>query len=826
MTSFHVAEDPSPPASVDQPSKQNTDSGYHGMSEDDVEVDHVAAIALPIFIAEEALNDQDPEKSPTQPQKDPKSFGENKRTTEGSFHSAKEDLTKTVPDKEIANLFMDTGINSDPEPQIPLQAIPGPFSPNISSTVEVILEDAMDLGGIGIETDLEENNSIDALDSASPGSSPAKPLIRKSSLTFAALPAREPLAMKKSIGSRLSGTAHLDQSRATMSRGSFLGRYTGGKSLGGMRQADPITKGSDDAIDTDQAGKGVLPYEEPDGDIKMARLHNKSSTQRLHDKINMLGKSQPARPTKSTSVAAAVTLPLYPDLPLPDSQPPNSEQNRMKATDTNQSQNEDDDDDWIQPPEIEPKDMKQSQLPKAISTTFVDNIKGKEETNDQDREIGYHDRDAAGELLQSELPNYANRRQAHSRPAPFAANASPLKSTEKDQIEVFGKPGHPIGFITGNDGGPQISTTPLGTPASRRYVDGPLSASKTKLQSIMKTARGLFTSSAGVSAQAKMETMSPHSMRTRGQAQGPASGDKLKSKLKVITADIEASSVAQSAVQLDKQVQEVTVELHTKSSFKMAEGRKTRSSTEKEEKRKELESKDQQRLDSELQRVRELESRKAAAQRQEPQKSTIANVNNDGEAEQDISLNGEQPPKQTRKSPRRLQNLQEMKKTVDFTGNQDIVVQDSLTNNTMAPPPNHSQVSQLQKPKDLRRPIRPAKDAIPKAKPQQVAIRVGTLSRRIPLTNAALSSSLQESLAPPQPGLSKKASNASLQASGSNSSLKSSVTSSAPKPRALLAAERKKEQVGTFNAVFSCVFTHFVKGRERNAAQARAETRK
>jgi len=61
------------------------------------------------------------------------------------------------------------------------------------------------------------------------------------------------------------------------------------------------------------------------------------------------------------------------------------------------------------------------------------------------------------------------------------------------------------------------STTPAGTPPKRLHHDGPLNASKSKLQSIMKSARGLFTSTAGVSAQAKMETLSPGIAPLRSQ---------------------------------------------------------------------------------------------------------------------------------------------------------------------------------------------------------------------------------------------------------------------------------------------------------------------
>ena len=662
---------------------------------------------------------------------------EEQRTTEGSFHSAKEDMTGLVISRESPEASADESTNKNLEPEISLQSIPGSF-PDKLSTVEAMPEDPMDLRGIGNESALEDNNSIDALGSQSEGSSPVKPLIRKSSLTFAALPAREPLTTKKSIGSRVSGTAHLDQSRATMNRSSFLGRYTGGKSLGGIRQPDHVHDGLEDSMDVDQAEMPHLSREYSDGDEKMASLHNKSSTQLLHEKINLLGKSQPGRPTKSIPATAVVTHPIYPDLPQFDPQPSVSEQPQSKNVAAKEPDNDEDEDDWIQPPQLQGKDSRQPELPKSTSTDVV--------------------------------------------------KAIPIAEPS----------------INGNDA--QASTTPLCTPSSKRYVDGPLSASKSRIQSIMKTARGLFTSSAGVSAQAKMELLSPHATRTRSQAQGLKGDGTPRSKLMGLPAD----NVMSSAVKFDKQVQVLINKAQANTPTKNIEGRRTRGSIEKEEKRKEQEAKERERADLELERARELESRKAAKQWQEEAKTALNLI------EQAGASNDGQSTRPTRQSPRRVQQQQEAKRILDPLANQINNVETSSINHPMAPP-NHpqAQLSQLQRPKELRRPAKPAKVTAPKPKPQPVAIRVGTLSQRIPLTNTTLSSSLSESLVPPppkHPGFVKKASNISLQTSSSNSSLKSSMTSTVPKPRALLAAERKKEQVSAANMLFVSRYADSVEG--------------
>lgn len=579
-----------------------------------------------------------------------------------------------------------------------------------------------------------------------------------------------------------------------MNRGSFLGRYTGGKSLGGIRQLDHVNSGLEDSMDVDQAEMPHLSREESDGDAKMARLHNKSSTQRLHEKIDMLGKSQPARPTKSIPAAAVITHPIYLDLPHFDAQPTTSEQPSSTNFAVNASGNDDDDDDWIQPPQSQAKDSRRPQMPKSTSTDIMENNKGKGKINYQQPGAGNHNRDALEalpSLPQIAVPQSPNDVQGLPKLETVAVNVSSSETMERSSAETLEKS---IGISEpvskhGDDG--QASATPFGTPSSKRYVDGPLSASKSKLQSIMKTARGLFTSSAGVSAQAKMEILSPHTPRTRSQAQGTKGGDIARAKLKGLLTDNVTSTVIKS----DSRAQAVTTKPQANTPTKNTEARKTRSSTEKEEKRREQEAKERERVDLELEKAREMESRKAAAQWQEEAKFARVELKLN---EQAGASNDGQPTRPTRQSPRRVQQQQDAKMIVESLENQTNTVENGSLNHSMAPPPNHPQAqSQLQRPKDLRRPVKPTKVAAPKPKPQPVAIRVGTLSQRIPLTNTAFSSSLSESTAPPppkQPGLVKKASNISLQTSSSNSSLKSSTTSSAPKPRALLAAERKKEQ--------------------------------
>ena len=742
--SFQVAADPIVSVNFEEKTNANTDSGYHGLPDDEIDIDQNVAVVPSSAETHDTLENFPP-KSPLQIHPSATNLSERHSTAERSFPSAKEEISKG--DVTVASPRKNEP--QVPDVETPIKATEAPSSEQVASVTDQAQEDAMEIDVL--ERGLDEDLVVDESRSPSQGSSPARALVRKSSLTFAALPAREPLTTKKSIGARTSRTSHLDQSKT---RGSFLGRFTGGKSLGGTRQPEPDREDEiNDEMDVSMEKPGLF-REESEGDSKMAQLHNKSSTQRLHDRINMLGKSQAARPTKSIPAAAVVTTLSYPELPNPETQADSARHTAFhpsKAVTALVSKDEDEDD-WIQPPHVQPDTSNRPQLSKSISADVMENIRGKQTIGGQD--FG-HTRNyepatkASSPLRHSQTQGNRSSGQWLSMAATVSQSTSPAKSAERAAPKFLdGTAASAVDSSTPTN----QSTTPLGSPSSRRYVDGPLSASKSKLQSIMKTARGLFSSSAGVSAQAKMETLSPLQTRLT-DTQGPTIDNALRSKA------VESG--------LDKSGSDSNV-------------RKTRSSTEKEEKRKQSEARASRRSEEELESVRRKESPKMVTQKllqaQAPQ----------GEAAQPQT-------KQTRQSPRKTQTHEGPKAQPD-------VVEDDSMSHSMGPPVPYppTQQSQLQKPSTLRRPVKPAKEIAPKPKPQPVAIRVGTLSQRIPLSNAALSSSLQESLSqsqPKQPAGGRKPSNASLQTSASNNSLKSSAISAAPKPKALLAAERKKEQV-------------------------------
>ncbi|EHK22354.1 uncharacterized protein TRIVIDRAFT_10484 [Trichoderma virens Gv29-8] len=138
--------------------------------------------------------------------------------------------------------------------------------------------------------------------SEAPGSSPIRPVVRKSSLNFASLPAREPLTSGKSLGARQSRNSHVDTGNS--SRTSYYQRQTGGKSLGNLAKHDSTHEDKANGMEV-EAEDAYPAYEAPEAD-RPGVNHTKTYTQRLQDQISMLSKPQGSfGQTKQTSNAAA-----------------------------------------------------------------------------------------------------------------------------------------------------------------------------------------------------------------------------------------------------------------------------------------------------------------------------------------------------------------------------------------------------------------------------------------------------------------------------------------------------------------------------------------
>ncbi|KAL4863639.1 hypothetical protein BDV12DRAFT_177259 [Aspergillus spectabilis] len=705
-------------------SQYNTDSGYHGMS--DIGGDDDDEMVLTQVAPGSQLSTQPFELEPIVATEAPRRSSIDRRTTDASFHSAREDVRlrgetvepmnidspqqhrKEEPHKEEApetdapvestdmeskaDAIMEDKPASEPEPVIivdaedttsgkaaessPVRASAQPASPSPQKLDEP-------------EKDEMALDNLNDIGSPSDGDSPARPPIRKSSLSFASLPAREPLTSKSLGGSRLSRTSHIEPVKSTVPGSAYLGRQTGHRTTQAVEDSD--------RMDVDEIREAS--NEVSDTDTKATKLHNKSSTQRLHEKICMLGKMQPSRPTKSIPAVAGLSARVsYPELPA--AKPEAKQEGTAKPREATPPSTTNVDDDWIKPMSSPFQPVPKSQ---TISKYTVP------PTSDAPEE--------PSSLIKSKP----------EEPRTIVRQASET-ARDKSTTPIFSSPqrfGHQKSASVNIDA--KMTTTPIGSPSRQ---DGPLSASKSRLQSIVRSAKGLFTSSGGISAAARKEASSPEAPRAQLQR-----------------AQTDLARTSQRPLSVFSPPRQ--------------EGRRTRSSTEREEKRKQEEE-----------RKREEELDKA---RQEKVRVMPKTARERSHTESEARPPAPMPPS----SPIRAQTkpTREVEPAADVSK------------------PAQPSIPQPTRPND-RRPTKPTREPQQKPKPQPVSIRVGSvLSRQIPTAVASTESSIP--VPPPSaskaPTLKKKASNSSLHTASSNSSFKSSASSQTQR-KAQLASERKREQ--------------------------------
>ncbi|KAL6232382.1 hypothetical protein BDW75DRAFT_22026 [Aspergillus navahoensis] len=680
-------------------SQYNTDSGYHGMPDDDEEV---------------LLTQVAPEPQSTQPlDLEPISLPEarrssvDRRTTDASFHSAPEEVRhrgetaepmnvgspkqtrkEDTPVRELKEAEPEADVVMEDKPADDREAVTAPEARNVSgqdgdsSPVRAIIPPpSPPQGSNDPEKDEMALDDLDDIGSPSDKDSPERPPIRKSSLSFASLPAREPLAPKSIGSSRLSRTSHLDSIKSNTAS-NYLGRQTGHR----LTQADKM--------EVDEPKETA--NEESDADARASKMHNKSSTQRLHEKISMLGKLQPSRPTKSIpAVVGLSSAPVsYPELPAV--QPEAKQESFLDA-----------EGDWIKPMsspfQAQPSAKSTVSKPKTSDPA----------TSDAPEEPSSPIKSRATQELTKTHPRQNSELARGKSTTPLFSSPQRFGHTKSASVNIDAK----------------MTTTPIGSPRQ----DGPLSASKSRLQSIVRSAKGLFTSAAGVSAAARMETSSPDESRTQ---------------LQRANTDISRSSQRPLSV----------------FSPPRQEGRRTRSSTEREEKRRQHELEERKREEELAEKVREQEKLQMTKQ-----KATRERAHTESEARAPAVPSSPIKALQQKSS-------RELEPVVDAA-------------------PKVSQANRL----NDRRPTKATRESQQKPKPQPVSIRVGSaLSRHMPLASTVASSADSSIPVPPasaskMPSLKKKASNQSLHTASSNSSFKSSVSSQTQR-KAQLASERKREQ--------------------------------
>ena len=629
--------------------KINWDSGYHGMTEDEMETDGKTETATQSS-QQSAVQKVPLRENQPPPQRVNIGAVDGGTSSDESFTSAREEFTARV----IANEDLQAG----PE--------------DTATAKDDAMEVDQDAGATEEPEPMDQDQDLDDDQSRTQSdlSSPEKPLQRKSSFTFTALPPRDPLTANKSFGARNSQAE----------RNSTLGKSLGGKSFG----ITPTDDDDDDYVENKS---------------EESKAHNKTSTQLMHEKINMLAKTKDPRTSKSLHQSVLGSQAAYPQLPAAEPS------NNWTAVD------EDSDDDWIAPTKpaqqssvkpVQPTPERPAMHQKSMSTTQI--------------------------------------------PSPVKPELA-AESTHKKAISVSNP-----NLAYEEKIGP--STTPAGSPPSKKSHDGPLSASKNKLYSMLKSAKSVFASSASASAAAKLEA------HNNSPSRSPRRDLSDESKTAAV---FNMPGALYSERQLP---QSPSRPVSVKSFVSSSPSKKSRASNESDKKR-EKELKAQQKAADDLEKAREKERQKAVKHQEEKAKAEQAEAAKREKEAQKMQAQSERPT----------------------TAGSD------KSKDSEMPPPTAKGMFATGK---LRAPGRLVKPTAQSSKPAPVSIRVASQSQR--LHQAPSTSSLSKSQhepagppVPPKPQTTTRPGSAQGRPGSAQSSVRSSTAPNNARVKALEAAARKKE---------------------------------
>lgn len=822
--SASVARRPVPPKHAPHDPVAVADSGYYGSQSQDVaiDIDEVMEDAGPAQPTSPECKLNEPEHaSVVQAEEVPLQVKEMSTTKshEEISGSAKVEQDKTANVVSPAPL-----VDEDPETATIPASSPVHLlgnespeeSPRRSSPLRPQLED---VGVPAADTHVvpESVHEIDSADpegadvtrSPSDGSSPIRPLVRKSSLNFASLPAREPLTSNKSLGARMSRTSHIDQNRA-----SYYPRLTGGKSLG-VRQG--ALEDNDDAMDVDEDDAP----ETSEKTMSAFNTHNKTYTQRLQDQISMLGKSQTAgtRPSKSIpntggtqqstlTVPAQISQQVRPAPGEKSHSPPRHQETAR----TPGAFPEDDEDDWIAPPTTKPA-ASQSPRPgigKSHSADIMEGLHSK-----------YAIVDTAIDLPQDETQEILPKSPIHSRqkPPPVShKNKSILGHGKSISVpalscgDVFGQGSmHDTVRKAVSVSNPLVDSTRDAEVAeapkspSRSFRDSPfkhnaLKQVKNKFSSILKSSKGILASSAALSAEGKAALVSSPSI-TRLHKQNAKSTESLVSH----------KEDEPLYPDLSKHVSSESQSAPSSTSPSRSNSRKTRGSAERDrrdQKQREKEEKEAQHLAEQmgkLEKAREKEREKARVFSKEKLEKVAAEKQGTVQKNQEKAALTPAPKdamKPTRTSPRKAQAQVEVEggtaeDCVEPQGaDEDADMADAPASKPAPPSIPRPIPGQTLKNREIKRPMKPTREAAIKPKQAPTLIRVNTSSQHPGFhpSNSVLGATLQDTLGTSQQQIKAKTSQPSIQAKASSQNLKSSVNSTTGRPKALDLAEKRRQE--------------------------------
>lgn len=571
----------------------NTDSGYHGMmTEDEMEAENQTDVATDVRQHSVDLAASQPESGVLAPQ-EAHLVIEAGETSGGSFLSAREDgMTSDVAGQQAQQEVPEASTRSEVNEMLAQSAIPheaiGPV-PDVEAEAEPV-----DLGA-----DLDEETTHSTSDTSSPG----KPLQRKSSFTFTALPAREPLTAKRSIGGRNS------QIDTQTGRNSVLATSFRNKSLGLLSKDD-----EEQVQETSQESKA----------------YNKISTQLLHDRITLLGQSKPSRPSSSLPQTANVQS-EYPQLP-------STEQITTKRDDIESE------DDWIAPAKPQ---MELASEQNARQQTVL-------------------------------APGHRPALHKKSLSATHVPSPSRVDADTEMKLQKSNSVSHPSLVLAK---GITQSTTPAGSQQTKKHHDGPLSASKSRLYSVLKSAKNIFASSASASAAAKLEVHN---------------ASPVQSLRRNISDESKTAAVFNMPGALYSDRDLPLSPSRPVSVLSTSPSKKSRNSAESGRKR-EKEAKAQQKAAEDLERAREKERQKAAKLQEEHRKAEEAEA-----ARREKQIQKELPAVPTERPS------------------------SAESDQAMAPPPPPKTILPAAKLRAPGRPAKPTREQSQTSRPAQVAIFVGS----------------------------------------------------------------------------------------------------
>jgi len=522
----------------------NVDSGYHGMTDEEAEVDGKTETAT--ASSQESEGHSIPVRvDHARPQAARQDTGvDGEQLHDESYLSAKEEIENLNASKEQSREEPEAE-NVDVEMLDAAVPGEGPLDEERPAAVSVVHDEHC------VEL-MDEDDVDDTPHTPSDGaSSPGKPLQRKSSFTFSALPAREPLTAKHSFGFR--------DSQIDAGRHSVLARSFGAN--------DAVAVAQNDA-------EVVLPEK-----AEETKVHHKTTTQLLQERISMLGMTKEPKMAKSVSqnvLGAPATYPRLPPLPLE----PEVEDLVEAAVSANEETGgevevEDEDDDWIAP---------SKPAAAAQSNPVVHAAPSSHTPQGSPKRPAMHQKSIS----------------ATQMPSP----SRPIIPTGHQKAQSVSHPNF------ANVAGMLSSTTPIGSPAGKKHQDGPLSASKNKLWSAFKSAKKIFASSASASAAAKLEA---HNSPAAHRSPKRDFSDESRT-----AAVYNMPGAMYSEQQLPSKAASI---------ISASPSRKTRGSDESDKRReKELKAqqKAQQKADGELEKAREKERVKAMKQQEERRKADEA----------------------------------------------------------------------------------------------------------------------------------------------------------------------------------------------------------